>query len=65
MWLMMEVKSEAVKSNIAEEPGMNQGINLQWVHESRQIGSGQMGDGQSEHWYFRYQQNKMALNGQI
>ena len=34
---MMEVKSNAVKSNIAR--------NLEcWVHESRQIGSGQTGE---------------------
>ena len=38
---MMEVKSDAVKSNIAEEPGM-------LGDESRQIGSGQTGDGKSD-----------------
>ena len=36
----MEVKSDAVKNNIAQEPGM-----LGPVHESRQIGSDQTGDG--------------------
>ena len=41
IWLVMEVKSDAVKNNIAQEPG-------KLVHESRQIGSGQRGDGKSE-----------------
>ena len=35
------------------------------VHESRQIGSSQTGDGKSEHQHFRNQQNKMDLNGGI
>ena len=34
-----------------------------WVHESRQIGSGQTGDGKSEH--FRNQWTKMDWNGWI
>ena len=38
---MVEARSNAEKSNIAMEPGM-------LVHESRQIGSGQTGDGKSE-----------------
>ena len=48
----MEVKSEAIKSNIAQEPGMS-------GHESRQIGSGQTRDGKSEHQHSRNQQTKM------
>ena len=34
------------------------------VHESRQTGSGQTGDGKSEHQHFRNQQTKMDWNGQ-
>ena len=33
------------------------------VHESRQIGSGQTGDGKSERLHFRNQQTKMDWNG--
>ena len=33
------------------------------VHESRQIGSGQTGDGKSEHRHFRNQRTKMDWNG--
>ena len=33
------------------------------VHESRQIGSDQTGDGKSERQHFRYQQTKMDWNG--
>ena len=43
----MEAEFDAVKSNIAYEPG------LCYVHESRQIGSGQTGDGKSEHRHSR------------
>ena len=35
------------------------------VHESRQIGSGQTGDGESEHRNFRNQQNKMNGMGEF
>ena len=35
------------------------------VHESRQIGSGQTGDGESEHLNFRNQQNKMNGLGEF
>ena len=44
----MEVNSNAVTSNIAQEPGM-------LVPYSRQIGSGQTGDGKTEHRHFRNQ----------
>ena len=33
------------------------------VHESRQIGSGQTGDGKSERWHSRNEQTKMDWNG--
>ena len=33
------------------------------VHESRQIGRGQTGDGKSEHQHSRNQQTKMDWNG--
>ena len=42
MGLVMEVKSDAEKNN------MHRNLEYQ-VHESRQIGSGQTGDGKSEH----------------
>jgi len=58
MWLVREVKSDAVKSNIAEEPGM-------LGDESRQIGSGQTGDGKSDRWLSRNQRTKMDWNGWI
>ena len=35
------------------------------VHESRQIGSGQTGDGKSEHQHSRNQQTKMDWNGEF
>ena len=38
----VKIKSNAVKSNTAQEPGM-------LVHESRHIGRGQTGDGKNEH----------------
>ena len=43
LWLclVVQVKSDAVKNNIAQEPGM-------LVPESREIGSDQTGDGKSE-----------------
>ena len=34
-------------------------------HESRQIGSGQTGDGKREHWHSRNQRTKMDWNGRI
>ena len=42
MGLVIEARFDSVNRNIAQEPGMLE------VHESRQIGSGQTGDGQSE-----------------
>ena len=54
----MEVKSNAVKSNIAQEPGMLD-------HESRQIRSGQKRDGKSEHLHFRNQWNKWTGKGEL
>ena len=36
-----------------------------YVQESRLIGSGETGDGKSEHWHFRNQWTKMDWNGQI
>ena len=56
MWLVMEVKSDAVKRNTAEEPGMLG----PWI---KQIGSGHTGDGKSEHQHFRNQWTKMDWNG--
>ena len=53
---MMKVKSDAVRAILCG--------NLEcYVHESRQIGSGQTGDGKSEHRHFTNQQTKMDLNG--
>ena len=49
-------RSNAVKSNIAQEPGI-------FGAESRQIGSGQTGDGKSEHRHSRNQWTKMDWNG--
>ena len=46
MRLVIEARFDAVKSNIAQAPV---------VQESRQIGDGQTGDGESEHPYFRNQ----------
>ena len=48
----MEVKSDVIKNNIAQEPGIK--VHAQ-VHESRKTGSGQTGDGKSGHWHFRNQ----------
>ena len=47
---MIEARSNAVKSN--------RNLECQ-VHESRQIGSGQTGDGKSERRHSRNQQTKM------
>ena len=47
MRLVMEARSTAVKSNIAQEPGM----------------LGQTGDGQSERRHSRSQRTKMDWNG--
>ena len=44
----MEVKTDAVKSNNAQEPGMLGPL-------IKTIGSGQTGDGKSEHQHFRNQ----------
>ena len=49
---MMEVKSDAVRTILHR--------NLEcYVHESRQIGSGQTGDGKSEHRHFKNQRTIM------
>jgi hypothetical protein len=56
MWLVIEVKSNAIKNNIAYKP-------KGYIHELRQIGSGQTEDGKSEHRHFRNQQTKLDWNG--
>ena len=48
MGLVIEAKSNAIKSNIAQEPGM-------LGPYIKEIGSGQTGDGKSEHRHFRNQ----------
>ena len=53
---MIEARSNAVKSNIAEELECN-------VHESRQIGNGQRSDGKSEYQHSKNQRTKMDGNG--
>ena len=58
MRLVMEVKSDPVKSNFSYEQE-NLGP---WI---RQIGSGQTGDGKSEHQHFRNQRTKMDWNGWV
>ena len=56
MRLVMEVKSDAVKSDIAQEPGMlGPWIKANW--------SGQTGDGKSECRHSRNQQTKMDWSG--
>ena len=58
MWLVIEVKSSAVKSSIVQEPGMlGPWIKAKW--------KGQTGDGKSEHWHFRNQWTEMDWNGWI
>ena len=58
MWLMMEVKSDAIKNNMHR--------NLECSgHESKSIGSGQTGNGKSEHWHFKNQRTKMDWSGWI
>ena len=52
---MMEVMSDAVRAVL------HRNLECQ-VRESRQIGSGQTGDGKSEHQHFRNQQTKMDWN---
>ena len=37
--------------------------NVSYVHKSRQIGSGQTGNGKSDHRHFRTQRTKMDCNG--
>ena len=63
-------KERAIHSSIlgwkiprTEEPGRLQFMGLQRV--IWQIGSGQTGDGKSEHWHSRNQQTKMDWNGWI
>ena len=53
---MMEVKSDAIKSNIAQEPemlGPRMKVNWKWSNR----------DGKSEHQHFRNQGTKMDWNG--
>ena len=54
----MEVKADAVKSNIAQAPGCQ-------VHESRQIRSGQTGNGKSQYQHFRNQELKWTGIGEF
>ena len=57
MWLVMEVKFDDVKRNIAWEPGMlGPWIKTNWKWSNR--------DGKSEPWHFRNQWTKMDWNGQ-
>ena len=56
MGLVMEPGFNAVKSNIAYEPGM-------LGTRKRQIGSGQTGDVKSERQHSRNQRTKMDWNG--
>ena len=58
MWLVMEVVWCCKQQYCCKEPGMLG----PW---SRQIGSGQTGDGKSEHQQFRNQWTKMDRNGWI
>ena len=56
MGLVIEARSDAVKAILCR--------NLECqVHESRQIGSGQTGEGKSERQHSRNQQTKMDWNG--
>ena len=61
MWLVIEARSDAVKSNKAI---LHRKLEC-WVYESRQIGSGQIGYGKSERQDFRHQWTKMDWNGWI
>ena len=54
--LVIEARSNAIKSNI------DRNLECQ-VHESRQIESGQTGDGKSECRHSRNQRTKMDWNG--
>ena len=56
MWRLMEVKSDALRAILHRDLECS-------VHESRQIGSGQTGDGKSERGHFRNQRTKMDWNG--
>ena len=58
MRLVIEARSSAVKSN------MHRNLECQ-VHESRQIGSGQAGDGKGECRHSKNQRTKMAWDGLI
>ena len=58
MGLVTEARSNAVKSIL------HRNLECQ-VHESRQIGSGQTRDDNSEHGHSREQQTKMDWNGWI
>ena len=58
MWLVMEVKSDAVRAIL------HRNLECQ-VHESRQIGSGQMGDGKSECQHSRNRRTKMTGMGEF
>ena len=56
MRLVIEARSDAVKSN------MHRNLECQ-VYESRQIGSGQTGDGKGERRHSGNQRTKMDWNG--
>ena len=58
MWLVIEARSYAVRAIL------HRNLECQ-VHESRQIGSGQIGDDKSERLHSRNQQTKMDWNGWI
>ena len=53
---MIEARSDAERAILHR--------NLEcWVHESRQIGSGQTGDEKSEHRHSKHQQTKIRSTG--
>ena len=58
---MIEAKSDASKEQYCISL-LHRNLEC-YVHESRQIESGQTGDGKSEHRHFRNQQPKMDWNG--
>ena len=58
MCLMVKVKSDAVKNNIAQEPGMLGS----WIKENWKLPTG---EGKSEHRHFRIQWTKMDRSGRL
>ena len=58
VWLVIEARSYAVKAIL------HRNLECQ-VHKSRQIGSGQTGDGKSEHQHSRNQRTKMDWNAKV